>query len=188
MGWGSVRRQVPGSPWDDAGRAAAVTAYCAAAVLGWTVMAVFALWPEPPAGQEPEDPGALLIFVLPFLFAGLWAAAVAASLLHALPAAVLGHALARRTGLSRYPCCLVAEAALAALYACAAPAIELPWPTAWPALTAAGAAPVLAASFYAGRHDPPGKRGWARQRQVAFQVSVVALAPLGAVLVAGLLA
>ncbi|MFD3452393.1 hypothetical protein ACFWVC_09440 [Streptomyces sp. NPDC058691] len=170
-------------------RAAAVTAYCAVAVLAWTVAAVFASWLEPPPGPQSEDnAGGLLILFLPVYMVGLWAAAVAASMLHALPAAVLGHALARRTGLSRYACCLVAEAVLAALYASAGPSIGLAYLWAWLPLAAAGAAPVLAASFYAGRRDPPGKRGWARQRQVARQISLIGLALLGVILVGGLLA
>ncbi|MFI8180747.1 hypothetical protein ACIF70_09520 [Actinacidiphila glaucinigra] len=43
-------------------------------------------------------------------------------------------------------------------------------------------------SFYAGRRDPEGRTGWARQRQVAFQISVVAVALIGVVFAGGLLA
>ncbi|MEU6340150.1 hypothetical protein ABZ883_04270 [Streptomyces sp. NPDC046977] len=174
-----------GSPWDDAGRAAAVTAYCAVAVVALTVETVVA-----PALESSYGPagGGLVLCLFPFLLVALWAGGVAASLLHALPAATLGHALSRRTDVPRTLCCLAAEVVLAAVLAAPAPALGLPYLTVWCCIAGAGVAPVLAASFYAVRPNPGGKTGWPRQKQVAGQISVVGVALVGVVFAGGLVA
>ncbi|MFJ5213624.1 hypothetical protein ACIP98_02820 [Streptomyces sp. NPDC088354] len=174
-----------GSPWDDAGRAAAVTAYCAVGAVALTVWTVAA-----PAMESSYGPsgGGLVVCLFPVLLVALWAGGVAASLLHALPAAALGHALSRRTGLPRALCCLAAEVALAAVLAAPAPSSGLPYLTAWCWIAAAGAAPVLAASFFAVRPNPQGRTGWPRRKQVAFQISVVGVALVGVVFAGGLMA
>ncbi|MFF3561847.1 hypothetical protein ACFYXS_17550 [Streptomyces sp. NPDC002574] len=132
--------------------------------------------------------GGLLVCLFPVLLVALWGGGVAASLLHALPAAALGHALSRRAGLPRALCCLVAEAVLAAVLAASAPSLGLPYLTVWCWIAGAGAAPVLAASFYAVGPNPQGKTGWPRQKQVAFQISVVGVALVGVVFAGGLVA
>jgi len=172
-------------PWGDAGRAAAVSTYCAVGVVAATARVVV-LPSLKSSGGAFDEPFALC--VLPVALIPLLAFAVAASLLHALPATVLGLRLARRTGRPRWLCLLAAEAATAAVLAVPVVWLGGPYPLAWLCVAAAGAAPVLVTSFYAGRRDPEGRTGWARQRQVAFQISVVTIAVVGLVLAGGLLA
>ncbi|WP_431959540.1 hypothetical protein [Actinacidiphila sp. bgisy160] len=183
-GWGSLARTAV-DPWGDTGRAAAVSTYCAVAVVAQTVH--LALLPSLKSSEHAfDEPFALC--VLPLALIPLWACAVAASLLHALPATVLGLRLAARTGRPRWLCLLAAEVATAAVLAVHVVWLGGPYPLAWLCVAGAGAAPVLVTSFYAGRRDPEGRTGWARQRQVAFQISVVSIAVIGLVLAGGLLA
>ncbi|MFF3250371.1 hypothetical protein ACFYWP_05050 [Actinacidiphila glaucinigra] len=183
-GWGSPVRPAA-DPWGDAGRAAAVSTYCAVAVIAATVHTVVlpSLKSSDRAFDEP-----FVLCLLPFALIPLWACAVAASLLHALPATVLGLKLAARTGRPRWLCLLAAEAATAAVLAVPVVWLGGPYLPVWLWVAGAGAAPVLVTSFYAGRRDPEGRTGWARQRQVAFQISLVAVALIGVVFAGGLLA
>jgi hypothetical protein len=183
-GWGFPARPAVG-PWGDAGRAAAVSTYCAVAVVAETIrlVALPALKSSDGALDEP-----FALCVLPPALIPLWACAVAASLLHALPATVLGLRLAARTGLPRWLCLPAAEVATAAVLAVPVVWLGGPYLLAWLCVAGAGAAPVLVTSFYAGRRDPEGRTGWARQRQVAFQISVVTIAVIGVVFAGGLLA
>lgn len=184
-GWGFPARPAV-DPWGDAGRAAAVTTYCAVGVIAATVRMVV-LPSLKSAGGAFEEP--LALCVLPLALIPLWAFAVAASLLHALPATVLGLRLAGRTGRRpRWLCLLAAEAATAAVLAVPVVWLGGPYLLAWLCLAGAGAAPVLVTSFYAGRRDPEGRTGWARQRQVAFRISVVTIAVIGLVFAGALLA
>ncbi|MET9873992.1 hypothetical protein ABZZ36_05060 [Actinacidiphila glaucinigra] len=183
-GWGSPVRPAV-DPWGDAGRAAAVSTYCAVAVVAATARMVVlpSLKSSDGAFDEP-----FVLCLLPPALIPLWACAVAASLLHALPATVLGLRLAARTGRPRWLCLLAAEAATAAVLAVPVVWLGGPYLPAWLCIAGAGAAPVLVTSFYAGRRDSEGRTGWARQRQVAFQISVVAVALIGVVFAGGLLA
>ncbi|MDX3238196.1 hypothetical protein PV392_21410 [Streptomyces sp. ME03-5709C] len=187
MGWGSgwvpAGRAV--DPWGDAGRAAAVATYCAVGVVAATVRMVVLPSLESSVGAYDEP---FSLCVLPLALIPLWAFAIAASLLHALPATALGLRLAARTGRPRWLCLLAAEAAMAAVLAVPVVWVGGPYLLVWLCVAGAGAAPVLVTSFYAGRRDPDGRTGWARQRQVAFQISVVAIAVMGVVFAGGLVA
>ncbi|MFE2539295.1 hypothetical protein [Actinacidiphila glaucinigra] len=183
-GWGSPVRPAV-DPWGDAGRAAAVSTYCAVAVVAATARMVVLPSLKSSDGAFDEPFGFCL---MPLALIPLWAFAVAASLLHALPATVLGLRLAARTGRPRWLCLLAAEAVTAAVLAVPVVWLGGPYLLAWLCIAGAGAAPVLVTSFCAGRRDPEGRTGWARQRQVAFQISVVAVALIGVVFAGGLLA
>ncbi|MEU4091028.1 hypothetical protein [Streptomyces sp. NPDC026673] len=188
MGWSGGPRPAAGSaddPWGDAGRAAAVATYCAVAVVAGTADLVVS--PALKSSYGPYE-GALGLCFLPLTLIPVWACVVAVSLLHALPATVLGHRLAARTGLPRPLCLLAVESAFAAVLAVPIVWLDGSYPLAWAVIAAAGAVPVLVTSFYARRPDPEGKSGWARQKQVALQVSVATIAVVGLVLAGGLLA
>ncbi|MFF7215677.1 hypothetical protein ACFZAU_34930 [Streptomyces sp. NPDC008238] len=184
VGWGSPVRPAV-DPWGDAGRAAAVSTYCAVVAVAATVRMV--LLPSQASSERAFDEPLACCF-LPFFLIPVWACAVAASLLHALPATVLGLRLAARTGRPRWLCLLAVEVATAAVVALPVVWLDGPYLLAWACVAGAGAAPVLVTSFYAGRRDPEGRTGWARQRHVAFQVGLVTIAVIGVVFAGGLLA